>query len=73
MQRDPEALYSFDGERDASQSKICRQGKGRDKECITVRLLPFRFATTSTNRSIVNFYQTTAPYYLSPLKKKSFR
>ena len=47
MQRDPEARYSFDSERDASQSEICRQGKGRDKECIIVRLL---FVSVSRKR-----------------------
>lgn len=35
-QRDPNALYTFDSERDASQSEICRQGKG--KQCIIVCL-----------------------------------
>ena len=37
MQRDPDARYTLDSERDASQSEICRQGKGEDKECIIVR------------------------------------
>ena len=35
-QRDPNAQYSFNSERDALQSEICRQGKS--KECIVVRL-----------------------------------
>jgi hypothetical protein len=34
-QRNPNAQYSFDSERNASQSEICRQGK--NKECIIVR------------------------------------
>jgi len=34
-QRDPNAHYIFDSERDASQSEICRQSK--NKECIIVR------------------------------------
>jgi hypothetical protein len=38
-QRDPHARYILDSERDASQSEICRQGKGRDKECMIVRFL----------------------------------
>lgn len=70
MQRDPEARYFFDSERDASQSEICRQGKGRDKECIIVRLLRFRFAKASTNRRIVKFYQTHTPY-LSPFNNNN--
>src|SRR5712691_8058410 len=61
MQRDPEARYSFDSERDASQSEICRQGKGRDKECIIVRLLRFRFSKTSTNRRIVKLLSNPHP------------
>jgi hypothetical protein len=35
-QRDPNAPYSFDSERDATQSEICRQNK--NKECIIVGL-----------------------------------
>jgi len=35
-QRDPNAHYVFDSERDASQSEICRQSK--NKECMIVRL-----------------------------------
>jgi hypothetical protein len=35
-QRDPNTPYTFDSERGASQSEICRQGKS--KECIIVRL-----------------------------------
>jgi hypothetical protein len=35
-QRDPNMPYTFDSERGASQSEICRQGK--NKECIIVRL-----------------------------------
>jgi hypothetical protein len=35
-QRDPNAKYVFDSERDASQSEICRQAE--NKECIVVRL-----------------------------------
>jgi len=69
MQRDPEAWYSLDSERDASQSEICRQGKGRDKECILVRLLRFCFAKTSTNRTIVNLFRTHTP----PSKKKKLQ
>jgi len=38
ISRDPEAWYSLDSERDASQSEICRQGKGRDKECIILQM-----------------------------------
>jgi hypothetical protein len=71
MQRDPEARYSFDSERDAPQSEICRQGKGRDKECIIVRRLRFRFAKTSTNRRIVKFLSNPHPHpILSPFNKK---
>jgi hypothetical protein len=40
-QRDPNVQYTFDSERDASQSEICRQGKGKGKECIIVRLSVF--------------------------------
>ncbi|KAH9997497.1 hypothetical protein BJV77DRAFT_983062 [Russula vinacea] len=36
ISRNPNAQYSFDSERNASQSEICRQGK--NKECIIVRL-----------------------------------
>ena len=39
-QRDPNAHYSFDSERDASQSEICRQSK--NKECIIVRLSVYK-------------------------------
>ena len=35
-QRDPNARYIFNSERDVSQAEICRQGKS--KECIVVRL-----------------------------------
>jgi hypothetical protein len=35
-QRAPNTPYTFDSERGASQSEICRQGK--NKECIIVRL-----------------------------------
>jgi hypothetical protein len=43
-QRDPNAHYSFDSERDASQSEICRQSK--NKECIIVRLFRLRKIST---------------------------
>ncbi|KAH9966422.1 hypothetical protein BC827DRAFT_663180 [Russula dissimulans] len=36
ISRNPNAIYTFDSERDASQSEICRQGKG--KECIILRM-----------------------------------
>ena len=50
-QRDPNALYSFDSERDASQSEICRQRK--NKECIIVG--PFRSRKkTSPSRRLVD-------------------
>jgi hypothetical protein len=40
MQHDPDAWYTLDSERDATQSEICRQGKGKAKECLIVRFLP---------------------------------
>ncbi|KAH9981522.1 hypothetical protein BGW80DRAFT_337329 [Lactifluus volemus] len=36
ISRNPNAQYTFDSERDASQSEICRQGKG--KECIILQM-----------------------------------
>lgn len=36
ISRDPNSLYTFDSERGASQSEICRQGK--NKECIFVQM-----------------------------------
>lgn len=44
-QRSPKSTYTFDSERDAPDSEICRQGN--NKECIIVRLWdssPERFA-----------------------------
>jgi len=38
ISRDPHARYILDSERDASQSEICRQGKGRDKECMILQM-----------------------------------
>ncbi|KAI0282199.1 hypothetical protein BGY98DRAFT_139226 [Russula aff. rugulosa BPL654] len=36
ISRDPNAHYSFDSERDATQSEICRQSK--NKECIILQM-----------------------------------
>jgi hypothetical protein len=36
ISRNPNAQYSFDSERNASQSEICRQGK--NKECIILQM-----------------------------------
>lgn len=49
-QRDPNAHYVFDSERDASQSEICRQSK--NKECIIVRS-----RKSSPNRRLVDTFE----------------
>ena len=38
LQRDPGSWYTFDSERDAPQSEICREGTVKGRECIIVRL-----------------------------------
>ena len=37
FQEDPNSRYSFDSERDAPKSEICREGKEKNRKCITVR------------------------------------
>ena len=39
-QEDPNSRYTFDSERDAPQSELCREGKEKGRKCIMVRLSP---------------------------------
>ena len=39
FQEDPDSKYTFDSERDASQSEICREGKKLSRKCIMVSTL----------------------------------
>lgn len=39
-QEDPDTRYTFDSERDAPQSEICREGRDKAHTCITVRPRP---------------------------------
>lgn len=34
---DPKARYTFDSERDSTESELCRQGKGYE-ECVTLKM-----------------------------------
>jgi hypothetical protein len=53
-QRDPNAHYIFDSERDATQSEICRQSK--NKECIIVRLSVHRKIVHPTGDLLTPFF-----------------
>ena len=37
-QEDPKAKYTFNSERDAPESEICREGDKLSRKCIMVRL-----------------------------------
>lgn len=41
MQQDPASQYTFDSERDAPCSNICRESKVKGRECIVVSSLHF--------------------------------
>ena len=51
FQEDPDSKYTFDSERDATQSEICREGKKLSKKCITVCTLPVRLTAILTRTS----------------------
>ncbi|KAI0312468.1 hypothetical protein OF83DRAFT_1067136 [Amylostereum chailletii] len=36
--QDPSSRYTFDSERGASESELCREGKERSRECITLKM-----------------------------------
>lgn len=38
VQKAPNARYTFDSERDATQSELCREEKGKPNDCIIVRM-----------------------------------
>lgn len=48
MQEDPQSNYTFDSERDAPVSELCRDGKNLSKKCIMVRDTPFIHLTPSS-------------------------
>ncbi|KAH8108179.1 hypothetical protein BXZ70DRAFT_1003576 [Cristinia sonorae] len=35
---DPDSKYTFDSERDAPQSEICREGKKLSRKCVTLKM-----------------------------------
>ncbi|TBU32367.1 hypothetical protein BD311DRAFT_785871 [Dichomitus squalens] len=35
---DPDFAYTFDSERDAPQSELCREGKDKGRECIMLQM-----------------------------------
>ena len=39
-QEDPNSVYTFDSERDAPKSELCREGKEKGRKCIEVRTAP---------------------------------
>jgi len=72
-QRDPNAHYIFDSERDASQSEICRQSK-KNKECMILQMTSRElFAAMQVRVSHLSFTlhgpppQRVASLYLSIL------
>ncbi|VDC00871.1 unnamed protein product [Peniophora sp. CBMAI 1063] len=38
VQKAPSARYTFDSERDAPQSELCREEKGKPNECIILQM-----------------------------------